>query len=118
MKAFVIHAVAEKVIRDHFDFAALPDQASGPGDNHSKNTDGRRIWRQRQMSSTRLGETLLFFVISRTLHIREASMMPSVIEMGNGAAATIDVTIVMPCLNEAKWLPACIANANVRARRD
>ena len=23
----------------------------------------------------------------------------------------IDVSIVMPCLNEAKWLPACIANA-------
>jgi hypothetical protein len=38
-------------------------------------------------------------------------MMPSVIAMGNGAAAEIDVTIVVPCLNEAKWLPACIANA-------
>ncbi|MGH6837050.1 MAG: glycosyltransferase family 2 protein, partial [Methylocella sp.] len=38
-------------------------------------------------------------------------MMPSAIGMGNGAAAKIDVTIVMPCLNEAKWLPACIANA-------
>jgi glycosyltransferase involved in cell wall biosynthesis len=37
--------------------------------------------------------------------------MPSVIAMGTGAAARIDVTIVMPCLNEAKWLPACIANA-------
>ena len=38
-------------------------------------------------------------------------MMPSVIAMGTGAAAKIDVTIVMPCLNEAKWLAACIANA-------
>lgn len=37
--------------------------------------------------------------------------MPSAIAMGTGAAAKIDVTIVMPCLNEAKWLPACIANA-------
>jgi anti-sigma factor RsiW len=36
-------------------------------------------------------------------------MIPSVIAMGT--AAKIDVTIVMPCLNEAKWLPACIANA-------
>jgi Glycosyl transferase family 2 len=25
--------------------------------------------------------------------------------------ADIDVTIIMPCLNEAAWLPACIANA-------
>ena len=38
-------------------------------------------------------------------------MMPSAIAMGNGAAAKVDVTIVMPCLNEAKWLAACIANA-------
>ena len=38
-------------------------------------------------------------------------MMPGVIAMGTGAAAKIDVTIIMPCLNEAKWLPACIANA-------
>jgi len=38
-------------------------------------------------------------------------MMPSLIAMGTGAAAKIGVTIVMPCLNEAKWLPACIANA-------
>jgi glycosyltransferase involved in cell wall biosynthesis len=38
-------------------------------------------------------------------------MMPSVIAMGTGAATRIDVTIVMPCLNEATWLPACIANA-------
>ncbi|MGB6174753.1 MAG: glycosyltransferase family 2 protein [Methylocella sp.] len=37
--------------------------------------------------------------------------MASVIAMGTGAAAQIDVTIVMPCLNEAQWLPACIANA-------
>ncbi|HEX3494842.1 MAG TPA: glycosyltransferase family 2 protein [Methylocella sp.] len=36
-------------------------------------------------------------------------MIPSVIAMGT--AAKIDVTIVMPCLNEAKWLSACIANA-------
>jgi hypothetical protein len=36
-------------------------------------------------------------------------MIPSVIAMGT--AAKIDVTIVMPCLDEAKWLPACIANA-------
>jgi glycosyltransferase involved in cell wall biosynthesis len=36
-------------------------------------------------------------------------MIPSVIAMGT--AAKVDVTIVMPCLNEAKWLPACIANA-------
>jgi glycosyltransferase involved in cell wall biosynthesis len=38
-------------------------------------------------------------------------MMLHVIAMGIGAAAKIDVTIVTPCLNEAKWLPACIANA-------
>jgi hypothetical protein len=28
--------------------------------------------------------------------------MPSVIAIGTGAAAKIDVTIVLPCLNEAK----------------
>src|SRR3984893_17881842 len=37
--------------------------------------------------------------------------MPSVIAMGTGAAARIAVTLVRPCLTEAKWLPACIANA-------
>lgn len=31
--------------------------------------------------------------------------------VGDAETANIDVTIVMPCLNEAKWLPACIANA-------
>jgi glycosyltransferase involved in cell wall biosynthesis len=31
--------------------------------------------------------------------------------MGNGFKSAIDVTIVMPCLNEAKWLGVCIANA-------
>ena len=43
--------------------------------------------------------------------------MPIVIAMGTGAAAKIDVTIVMPCLNEAKWLPACIANAKAALTR-
>jgi glycosyltransferase involved in cell wall biosynthesis len=31
--------------------------------------------------------------------------------IGTGGSPKIDVTIVMPCLNEAEWLPACIANA-------
>jgi glycosyltransferase involved in cell wall biosynthesis len=44
-------------------------------------------------------------------------LMPSVIAIGTGAAAKIDVTIVMPCLNEAKWLPACIANAKAALTR-
>jgi glycosyltransferase involved in cell wall biosynthesis len=44
-------------------------------------------------------------------------MMASVIAIGNGAAAKIDVTIIMPCLNEAKWLPACIANAKAALTR-
>ncbi|MFZ3325466.1 MAG: glycosyltransferase family 2 protein [Methylocella sp.] len=43
--------------------------------------------------------------------------MPNVIAIGTGAAAKIDVTIVMPCLNEAKWLPACIANAKAALTR-
>jgi glycosyltransferase involved in cell wall biosynthesis len=43
--------------------------------------------------------------------------MPRVIAIGTGAAAKIDVTIVMPCLNEAKWLPACIANAKAALTR-
>jgi hypothetical protein len=38
-------------------------------------------------------------------------VMANCLAMGTGAAARIDVTIVMPCLNEAKWLPAYIANA-------
>jgi hypothetical protein len=41
--------------------------------------------------------------------------MPSVIAIGTGAAAKIDVTIVMPCLNEAKWLPAKAALTRIRA---
>jgi glycosyltransferase involved in cell wall biosynthesis len=31
--------------------------------------------------------------------------------MASGLKSGTDVTIVMPCLNEAKWLAACIANA-------
>jgi glycosyltransferase involved in cell wall biosynthesis len=37
--------------------------------------------------------------------------MTSLVSVGLDDVAKIDVTIVMPCLNEAKWLPACIANA-------
>jgi hypothetical protein len=37
--------------------------------------------------------------------------MTNLTAIGAAEAANIDVTIVMPCLNEAKWLPACIANA-------
>ena len=51
-----------------------------------------------KIRSSRLRGTYCFLVISRTQHIPEGSMMPSVIAMGTGAAAKIDVTIVMPCL--------------------
>jgi glycosyltransferase involved in cell wall biosynthesis len=37
--------------------------------------------------------------------------MSMVTAIGAGGSSSIDVTIVMPCLNEAEWLPACIANA-------
>jgi glycosyltransferase involved in cell wall biosynthesis len=37
--------------------------------------------------------------------------MTNLISIPNGGVTAIDVTIVMPCLNEAKWLPSCIANA-------
>jgi hypothetical protein len=36
--------------------------------------------------------------------------MTNVVAIGAEACSKIDVTIVMPCLNEAEWLPACIAN--------
>jgi hypothetical protein len=36
----------------------------------------------------------------------------AVTAIGAESSAKIDVTIVMPCLNEAEWLPVCIANAN------
>jgi glycosyltransferase involved in cell wall biosynthesis len=37
--------------------------------------------------------------------------MTSMMAVGTNGSVKIDVTIVMPCLNEAKWLPTCIANA-------
>ncbi len=37
--------------------------------------------------------------------------MNNMFPTGAGSRAGIDVTIVMPCLNEAEWLPHCIANA-------
>jgi glycosyltransferase involved in cell wall biosynthesis len=37
--------------------------------------------------------------------------MTSVVAVGIDETTKIDVTIVMPCLNEAKWLPKCISNA-------
>jgi glycosyltransferase involved in cell wall biosynthesis len=37
--------------------------------------------------------------------------MANLTAIGTDGFATPDVTIVMPCLNEAEWLPACIANA-------
>ena len=37
--------------------------------------------------------------------------MTNLISVPNGAVAAIDVTIVMPCLNEANSLSSCIANA-------
>ncbi len=37
--------------------------------------------------------------------------MTNLTMIGAVEAANIDVTIVMPCLNEANWLPACIGNA-------
>jgi glycosyltransferase involved in cell wall biosynthesis len=37
--------------------------------------------------------------------------MTMVMAVGADGRPNIDVTIVMPCLNEAEWLPACIANA-------
>jgi len=37
--------------------------------------------------------------------------MTSVFTIGPASRTGIDVTIVMPCLNEAEWLPHCIANA-------
>ncbi len=36
--------------------------------------------------------------------------MTAVMAIGADGCSKIDVTIVMPCLNEAEWLPACIAN--------
>jgi glycosyltransferase involved in cell wall biosynthesis len=37
--------------------------------------------------------------------------MTMVTAIGTEGCPNIDVTVVMPCLNEAEWLPACIANA-------
>lgn len=37
--------------------------------------------------------------------------MANVFATGTGIRTGTDVTIVMPCLNEAEWLPHCIANA-------
>ncbi len=37
--------------------------------------------------------------------------MTTVTAIGADGCPKIDVTIVMPCLNEAEWLPVCIANA-------
>ncbi len=37
--------------------------------------------------------------------------MTAVTAIGTDGSPKIDVTIVMPCLNEAEWLPACISNA-------
>ncbi len=37
--------------------------------------------------------------------------MRAVTAIGGDSHPKIDVTIVMPCLNEASWLPACVANA-------
>ncbi|WP_020176022.1 glycosyltransferase family 2 protein [Methyloferula stellata] len=37
--------------------------------------------------------------------------MTNLAAIGTDGFAKPDVTIVMPCLNEAKWLPTCIANA-------
>jgi len=37
--------------------------------------------------------------------------MTLVTAIGTDGCPNIDVTIVMPCLNEAEWLPVCIANA-------
>jgi glycosyltransferase involved in cell wall biosynthesis len=36
--------------------------------------------------------------------------MTNVVAIGADGHTDIDVTIVMPCLDEAEWLPACIAN--------
>lgn len=37
--------------------------------------------------------------------------MAKVFTTGAGSRTGIDVTLVMPCLNEAEWLPHCVANA-------
>jgi glycosyltransferase involved in cell wall biosynthesis len=47
--------------------------------------------------------------------------MTNTFAIGADGRTEIDVTIVMPCLNEAEWLPDCIANAKealVAMRRD
>lgn len=42
--------------------------------------------------------------------------MTKVFSVGTDGRSDIDVTIVMPCLNEAEWLPDCIANAKEALR--
>src|ERR1700691_5582917 len=37
--------------------------------------------------------------------------MTNAFAIGADGGTKIDVTIVMPCVNEAEWLPNCIANA-------
>src|SRR5215469_8093818 len=42
--------------------------------------------------------------------------MTNLFPIGADSCSDIDVTIVMPCLNEAEWLPDCIANAKEALR--